>query len=138
MTGPQPFGQIKIAQMADTKILQMADASGGFLLYTILGGSLTSQLVWKVAFLRPGSFRKEANMLSADLRAAKAMMHMRTAEVEQQTRSSNLLLEAGVQHQGWLSQRSCWLLCQFGCKLVELGRRLEQRHSFPQPVSVER
>ena len=76
-------------------------------------------------------------MLSSDLRAAKAVMYVRTEKVQQQAESASLLLEAGLEHRGWLSEQSCWLLCRLGRKLVELDKRLEKRYSLPLPVAVE-
>jgi len=52
-----------------------------------------------------------------------------TAQIEDRMRrleTRRLLREAGIDSRGWLSRRGSWVLCQLGCLLVALGRRLQQ------------
>jgi hypothetical protein len=75
-------------------------------------------------------------MLSADHRAAKAMMDMRLDEVQRQAEAGHLQRQAGVERYGWLSQPARRLVCQLALLLVALGGRLV-RYGLPPYGSVE-
>lgn len=75
-------------------------------------------------------------MLSADLRAAQAVMELRLDEANRAADSRKMVESAGLDPSGWLRQRGCQLLCQLGQRLVAAGERLEQ-YSLPEVQLAE-
>ena len=75
-------------------------------------------------------------MLSADFRAAKALMDMRLDETQNQAEARDLRRLAGPAQDGRLLQQRCWLLCQVGQLLKAMGQRLV-RLGLPESVRLE-
>lgn len=64
--------------------------------------------------------------MSQELYIAEITMSKRLAERRQQIRRYEEKRLARRQHQGWLSQQGCRLLCHLGNLLVGWGERLRQ------------
>lgn len=69
-----------------------------------------------------------------DLGSVETTMKMRLEDAQHWAESQNLLRQAGLAQQGWLSCQICRFLGRLGCQLVEWGEFLEQ-HSMPQVSS---
>jgi hypothetical protein len=67
----------------------------------------------------------------------KRLEDRRRLEATRDAENWRLVRLARRQHPGWLSRQGCWLLCQTGRLLVQLGRRL-QAYGAPQPVQGSR
>jgi hypothetical protein len=61
------------------------------------------------------------------------MMKLRVEDTRRQAEVSHALRHGGVVRQGWLTRRSCRMLCLFGRKLVDVGERLKQS-DVPQAI----
>jgi hypothetical protein len=65
-------------------------------------------------------------MYSADSRAARAIMHARQQEATRVAQASLLYRRLPHLPPAWIPRPGCWLLCQLGSLLVNLGRRLQR------------
>jgi hypothetical protein len=65
---------------------------------------------------------------------AEQLMYARAVEMQHQEATRRLLCEAESVQRGRLSRQSRWLLCQLGCMLVALGRRLQQQGGLRGPT----
>jgi hypothetical protein len=54
------------------------------------------------------------------------MEDRRRAEMMYRAEAWRLLRQVGEPRSQWLTRQGCWLLCQLGRFLVELGRQLER------------
>jgi hypothetical protein len=70
-------------------------------------------------------------MLSANARAAKAIMTQRLREAQREGNQRKDLRQAGINSGNWLVQPASRLLCRLGHFMVALGRKLERYGSAP-------
>ena len=75
-------------------------------------------------------------MVYGDPNLFKVLMDIKVEETLREAETRRLLHEAGIDGRGWLLRQGCWLLCQVGRLLVNLGQRLQQ-YDASQPVSLE-
>jgi hypothetical protein len=76
-------------------------------------------------------------MLSADYRAARAIMDTHLQQAHQRADLERLRLQAGVHPQGWLACHVCQALSGLGSVLVGAGQKLE-RYGLRSVMPVEK
>jgi hypothetical protein len=72
-------------------------------------------------------------MSYTDYNFGERLVDLRVQEERRQVALRRLQTEARKVHQGWVSQKRCWFLCQVGSLFVSLGVRL-LRAGLPQPL----
>jgi hypothetical protein len=75
-------------------------------------------------------------MSYCDVYIAERSMELQAKEATRKAELRRVVCAADMKRRGWLSQQSCWLLCQIGRLLVALGHRLEQA-GMPQALPAE-
>jgi hypothetical protein len=73
----------------------------------------------------------EASVSHLNLELYKQVDDLRRADERQQARRWRLSRHLSARlparrQQSWLSRQGCWLLCQLGRRMVNLGRQLQQ------------
>jgi hypothetical protein len=75
-------------------------------------------------------------MIYGDPNLFKVLMDIKVEETLREAETRRSVRQASIDRRGWLLRQGCWLLCQVGRMLVNLGRRLQQYDASP-PVSLE-
>jgi hypothetical protein len=115
----------KIIHLYDGRIGLLSDARAAGLVYTDTG-ECACRAVWAMK----GQTMMQTYM-PGDLE--NRMIDQQRRDAEREAERWRLSRLAHVQVRGWAVRQGCWLLCQLGRWLIQLGRTL-QAYGAPQPA----